>query len=71
MEQITINSESIKLDQFLKWANIASTGGEAKMMIKEGIVIVNGELETRRGRTLYPGDEIQIEELGLFKITHE
>lgn len=71
MEEITINSESIKLDQFLKWANIASTGGEAKMMIKEGIVIVNGELETRRGRTLYPGDEVQVEELGLFKITHE
>lgn len=71
MEEITIKSESIKLDQFLKWAAIASTGGEAKIMIKEGIVMVNGELETRRGRTLYPGDEIQVQEVGSFKITHE
>ncbi len=71
MEEIIINTESIKLDQFLKWSGVAYTGGEAKLMIKEGIVIVNGELETRRGRSLVPGDEIEIEGRGLFKITRE
>ena len=71
MEVITINTDSIKLDQFLKWANIVATGGEAKLMIQEGIVLVNGELETRRGKTLVPGDEVQIEGQGSYKITRE
>ena len=69
MEEVNINTESIKLDQFLKWANIAQTGGEAKHMIKEGIVIVNGELERRRGRTLLHGDIIEVLDYGKYKIT--
>lgn len=69
MEEVNINTESIKLDQFLKWVNIAQTGGEAKHMIKEGIVIVNGELERRRGRTLLHGDIIEVLDYGKYKIT--
>ena len=48
----------MKLDQFLKWHNLASTGGEAKNYIKSGQVSVNGEIETRRGRKLNIGDKI-------------
>ena len=46
------SDEYIKLDQFLKLAQIAMTGGEAKAMIQDGMVKVNGEVETRRGRKL-------------------
>ena len=60
MEKIKITSEYIKLDQFLKWVGIASTGVEAKEMILNGEVLVNNEIEERRGRKLYIGDHIQI-----------
>ena len=49
----------MKLDQFLKWNNIVSTGGEAKILIKSGKVIVNGEIEKRRGRKLKIGDVVK------------
>ena len=49
----------MKLDQFLKWSNIVSTGGEAKMLIKSGRVSVNGEIEKRRGRKLNTGDVVK------------
>ena len=51
----------IKLDQFLKLLGIASTGGQAKHMIVNGNVKVNGVLETRRGRKLVNGDKVTIE----------
>ena len=49
----------MKLDQFLKWSNIVSTGGEAKILIKSGRVSVNGEIEKRRGRKLNTGDVVK------------
>ena len=49
----------MKLDQFLKWSNIVSTGGEAKMLIKSGQVSINGEIEKRRGRKLKIGDVVK------------
>tara|TARA_Y100001933_G_scaffold238600_1_gene262474 strand:- start:373 stop:561 length:189 start_codon:yes stop_codon:yes gene_type:complete len=48
----------MKLDQFLKWNNFVSTGGEAKNIILSGQVRVNGIIETRRGRKLISGDKI-------------
>ncbi len=51
---------TIKLDQFLKLIGIAPTGGMAKMMIQSGDVQVNGEIETRRGRKLVPGDLVTV-----------
>ena len=59
-EQIVIDTAYIKLDSFFKLANLAMSGGEAKLLIQEGLVQVNGAVETRRGRKLYPGDRIQI-----------
>lgn len=50
----------IKLDQFLKWQGIAQTGGEAKIIIKQGMVEVNGEAEDRRGRKLVTGDRVTV-----------
>ncbi|MEO1428622.1 MAG: RNA-binding S4 domain-containing protein [Cyanobacteria bacterium J06633_8] len=51
----------IKLDQFLKLLGIVQTGGQAKHLIVDGAVKVNGILETRRGRKLVTGDKITIE----------
>lgn len=53
--------EPIRLGQFLKWVSVAGTGGEAKRLIQEGLVRVNGEVETRRGRQLQPGDRVEVE----------
>lgn len=52
--------ETIELDRFLKLALVAQSGGEAKMIIKSGAVKVNGEVETRRGRKLRPGDRVDV-----------
>lgn len=52
--------EVIHLDQFLKLQGIVGTGGQAKMLIQEGEVSVNGQIETRRGRKLTLGDVVVI-----------
>ncbi len=57
-----MNKDFIKLDQFLKWQGIVQTGGEAKIRIQEGEVIVNGEVETRRGKKLRTGDRVSVGE---------
>ncbi|MDD6258256.1 MAG: S4 domain-containing protein YaaA [Erysipelotrichaceae bacterium] len=57
-----IKGEYITLQQFLKMTGIASTGGEAKLMCKEKDIFVNGEKENRRGRKLYPGDKVKIDQ---------
>ncbi len=59
MNDLTAQSH-IKLDQFLKWQGIAQTGGEAKIIIKQGQVEVNGEEEIRRGRKLVTGDRVTV-----------
>jgi ribosome-associated protein len=53
--------EYIKLDQFLKLAQIVTTGGQAKHVILEGQVKVNGEVELRRGRKLRDGDRVEVD----------
>ena len=54
--------ETIKLDQFLKLAQIVHSGGEAKQLIQAGFVMVNGEVEIRRGRKLRHGDVVTVED---------
>ena len=58
MTEIKINTEFIKLDALLKFANLVSSGGEAKIRIAEGEVQVNGETCTMRGKKLRPGDTV-------------
>lgn len=57
---VTVQRLPIRLGQFLKLADLVGDGLEAKYRILEGEVLVNGEVETRRGRQLQPGDEIQL-----------
>lgn len=61
-EIITINEEFIKLDSLLKYSGIAQTGGEAKVLIQSGQVLVNGEICTMRGKKMRDGDKAQYEE---------
>lgn len=60
MEKIKIQTEYIKLDQFLKWTGVAESGVHAKDMILAREVKVNGEVEERRGKKLYKGDKVEI-----------
>jgi ribosome-associated protein len=53
-----ITTEHIKLDSFLKAVNAVGSGGEAKLVIADGLVRVNGQVELRRGRKLRPGDRV-------------
>ena len=55
----------MKLDQFLKWKGIVSTGGEAKYLINTGEVLGNGEVEIRRGRKLCSGDIVCLDKIQL------
>jgi ribosome-associated protein len=54
-------TETIKLDQFLKLAQVVETGGQAKHVIQSGLVMVNGAVEVRRGRKLVPGDVVNVD----------
>ena len=54
IEKVKISTEFIKLDQFLKWLAVVDSGSEAKEIILDGKVKVNDEVETRRGRKIYP-----------------
>lgn len=59
MKKIQIKDEYITLGQFLKYSNCVSSGIEAKMVIQDGLVKVNDEIETRRGKKLRSGDQIE------------
>ena len=65
METIAINTEFIKLDALLKYASLVGTGGEAKMAIAEGLVKVNGEVCTMRGKKIRPGDTVSFDRFEL------
>lgn len=58
MTEITITTEFIKLQDLLKLANLVGTCGEAKIVIQEGEVYVNGEVCTMRGKKIRPGDTV-------------
>ena len=60
MTDSNLTTPFIKLDQYLKWQGIAQTGGEAKIRIQQGEVIVNGKIETRRGKKLRTGDRVTV-----------
>ena len=61
-ETVTISTEFIKLDALLKYAGLVNSGGEAKSLIQEGNVLVNGEVCTMRGKNLRPGDTVTLGE---------
>ena len=59
MERIKIETEFIKLESLLKFAALVGTGGEAKAAVQEGLVKVNGQVCTMRGKKLLPGDRVE------------
>ena len=59
--ELTIRDEFIKLGQALKLAGIAASGIDAKILIEDGAVMVNGETETRRGKKLRDGDTVSVQ----------
>lgn len=72
MEKVKISTEFIKLDQLLKFLGIAESGSDAKDMILDGIVSVNGEICTMRGKKIRPGDEVVLTfEDGKYEISVE
>ena len=68
--QVSITTEYINLGQFLKLTDFISNGGEARFFLEDNEVLVNGEAEERRGKKLYPGDEVEING-ELFTVTAE
>lgn len=61
MEIIKLREDFIKLGQALKAAGLVESGVEAKEVISQGLVVVDGEIETRRGRKLYDGAEVEFD----------
>ena len=61
MTEITITTEFIRLDSFLKLANLVGSGGQAKMIIQDGLVKVNDEVCTMRGKKLYGGEIVDVD----------
>ena len=70
-EKVAIETETITLDQFLKWAGLISTGGEIRPLLEEHRIKRNGQIETAKRRQLAVGDVIEIEGVGRFVVTHE
>jgi len=58
MNEIMINREPVELFKILKFEGLASTGGEAKLLVAEGLVSVNGDVETRKSKKMFAGDVI-------------
>ncbi len=71
MENVAISTPFIKLQQFLKFSNVIASGGEAKNAIIDGFVLVNGEICTQRGKKIYPGDVVQLEDIILKAVSEE
>ena len=68
LKEIKINTDIIKLDQFLKWSGVAESGAAAKQMVLSGIVKVNGDEASQRGKKLHKGDRIFVEGAGEFLV---
>lgn len=68
MENIAIHTETIQLDQFLKWAGAAESGGQVKEMVSAGMVTVNGVTVSERRKKLQPGDVIAVKGYGSWKV---
>ncbi|ACQ70654.1 MULTISPECIES: S4 domain-containing protein YaaA [Exiguobacterium] len=68
MEKVSITTEYVTLGQFLKLADIISSGGQAKFFLEDVMIKVNGEQDQRRGRKLRDGDTIEVEGFGEYQI---
>lgn len=71
MKRIKIQTETIQLDQFLKWADITESGGQTSMLIANKMIFVNGEICTVKRKKLYPKDIVKVETIGQFQVVGE
>ena len=71
MEKISINTEKIQLDQFLKWAGILESGGQVRPMLDDDLIFVNGVKETAKRKQLHPGDVVKIIDIGEYEVVRE
>lgn len=71
MGNIEISTPVIQLDQLLKWAGIAETGGQVRLFIEDGLITLNGIKIHERRKKIHPGDVIEIEGIGIWKVVAE
>lgn len=71
LKSIKIDTPYITLGQLLKHLSVISSGGQAKFFLQEEEVKINGEVETRRGRKVYPQDQVEISGLGIVMVVSE
>lgn len=71
MEEIMFNTDFIKLQQFIKLTKVVGQGSDAKILILEGLVKVNGEICLKRGKKIKNGDIIEIKNMAIFKAIGE
>lgn len=71
LKSVNIDTPYITLGQLLKRLNVISSGGQAKYFLQEEEVRINGELERRRGRKIYPQDQVEISGLGIVMVVSE
>ena len=71
METIKIETPMIQLDQFLKWASILQRGGDIRFLLDEDKILVNGILCKAKRKKLYPGDTVEIKDVGTYLIKGE
>ena len=62
-QKVKIDTEQIELDKLLKWAAVVESGGQAKHLIREGLITVNEEIETKRSRKVKKGDVVECSEM--------
>lgn len=70
-KEVFLHTEYIRLDNLLKYAGVCTTGGEAKLLIESGTVLVNGQPCAMRGKKLRPGDRVQAESQSLIVVGHD
>jgi len=71
MEIINISTPTIQLDQLLKWAGIVESGGQVRLFIEDGLIMVNGIKIHERRKKIHPNDIIEIENIGKWKVMVE
>lgn len=68
MEEITIHTEYIQLDQLLKWEGIIETGGQVKYLLEDGLITINGVKIHEKRKKIRPGDVVEIKGAGVWKV---
>ena len=70
-EKIAIDTDTIQLDQFLKWAGVTTTGGDIRILLENRQIKRNGETESAKRRKLVPGDVIEVEGEGSYEVVKD